>query len=194
MKGIVQDITERKKAEEEIRSLANIMGSSNDAIITTSLDGIITSWNKGAEKIYGYPSEEIIGKSVSVLAPDNLKDETKTLIEKVKLGEKIQHYVTSRLRKDDKLIYVSIVLSPVLDASRELVAISAIARDITQRLEAEKSLVKAEKNRKKEIHHRIKNNLQVISSLLDLQARSLKIESVSKIRKFWKLSEKAKIE
>ena len=79
------------------------MGSSNDAIITRSLDGIITSWNKGAEKIYGYPSEEIIGKSVSVLAPDDLKDETKTLIEKVKLGEKIQHYVTSRLRKDDKL-------------------------------------------------------------------------------------------
>ncbi len=174
MKGIVQDITERKKTEEKIQSLANIVESSNDAIITVSLDGIITSWNKGAEQIYGYSSEEIIGKSVSVLAPDNLKDETKKLIEKVKLGEKIQHYETSRLRKDNKLIYVSIVLSPVFDASGELVAISAIVRDITQRLEAEKSLVKAEKTRKKELHHRIKNNLQVISSLLDLQAEKFK--------------------
>jgi PAS domain S-box-containing protein len=132
VKGIVQDITERKKTEEKIQSLANIVGSSNDAIITISLDGIIGSWNKGAEQIYGYSSEKIIGKSVSILASNNLKDETKKLIEKVKLGEKIQYYRTSRLKKDGKLIYVSIVLSPVFDASRELVAISAIARDITE--------------------------------------------------------------
>ena len=174
VKGIVQDITERKRAEEKIQSLANIVESSNDAILTMSLDGIITSWNKGAEQIYGYSPEEILGKSVSILAPDNLKAETKKLIEKVKLGEKIQHYITSRLRKDDKLIYVSIVLSSVFDASRELVAISAIVRDITQRIESEKSLLKAEKTRKKELHHRIKNNLQVISSLLDLQAEKFK--------------------
>ena len=174
LKGIVQDITERKKAEEKIQRFANVVESSNDAILTISLDGIITSWNKGAEQIYGYSSEEIIGKSVSIPAPDNLKNETKKLIEKVKLGEKIQHYVTSRLRKDGKLIYVSIALSPVFDASGELVAISGIARDITQRIESEKSQVKAEKAKKKEIHHRIKNNLQVISSLLDLQAEKFK--------------------
>jgi len=170
VKGIVQDVTERKKAEEKIRSLASIVGSSNDAILTISLDGIITSWNKGAEQIYGYSSEEVLENSVSMLAPDNLKGETKKLIEKVKFREKIHHYVTSRLRKDGKLIYVSIVLSPVLDASGELAAISAISRDITQRIEGEKSQVRAEKTRKKELHHRIKNNLQVISSLLDLQA------------------------
>ncbi len=99
LKGIVQDITERKKAEEKIQSLANVVESSNDAILTISLDGIITSWNKGAEQIYGYSSEEIVGKSVSIPAPDNLKDETKNLIEKVKLGEKIQHYRTLRLKK-----------------------------------------------------------------------------------------------
>jgi PAS domain S-box-containing protein len=174
LKGIVQDITERKKAEEKIQSLANIVESSNDAIITISLDGIITSWNKGAEHIYGYSSEEVLGKSVSVLAPDNLKDETKKLIEKTKQGEKIQHYVTSRLRKDNELIYVSIALSPVFDASKKLVAISAITRDITQKIDAEKSLVKAEKTRKQELHHRIKNNLQVITSLLDLQAEKFK--------------------
>ena len=174
VKGIVQDITERKKAEEKIQSLANIVESSNDAIITVSLDGIITSWNKGAEQIYGYSSEEILGKDVSIVAPENLKGETKKFIEKVKLGEKIQSYITSRLRKDGKLVYASIALSPVFDASGELVAISAIARDITQRIEGEKSLLKAEKAKKKEIHHRIKNNLQVISSLLDLQAEKFK--------------------
>ena len=140
LNGIVQDITERKKAEEKIQSLANIVESSNDAIITISLDGIITSWNKGAEQIYGYSSEEIIGKSVSILAPDNLKGETKKLIEKVKLGERIQRYRTSRLRKDDKLIFASITLSPVFDSSGELVAISAITRDITERKKADEVL------------------------------------------------------
>jgi PAS domain S-box-containing protein len=144
-----RDITESKKAEEKIRTLANIVESSSDAILTLSLDGIITTWNKGAEQIYGYSSEEVLGKSVSILAPDDLKDETKKLIERVKLGGKIQHYVTSRLRKDDKLIYISMALSPIFDASRELVAISDISRDVTQRIEAEKSIMKAEKTRKK---------------------------------------------
>ena len=150
------------------------MESSSDAILTLSLDGIITIWNKGAEQIYGYLAEEVVGKSVSMLAPDDLKSETKKLIEKVKLGEKIQHYITSRLKKDDKLIYVSMALSPVFDASKELVAISAVTRDITQKMDAEKSLLKAEITRQQELHHRIKNNLQVISSLLDLQAEKFK--------------------
>ncbi len=180
MKGIVQDITERKKVEEKIRRLTNIVESSNDVILTISLDGIITSWNKGAEQIYGYSSEEIIGKSISIIAPDKFKGETKKLIKKVKLGEKIQHYITSRLRKDGKLIYVSIALSSIFDVSGELVGISGIARDITPQIEANKFIMKAEKAKKKEIHHRIKNNLQVIFSLLDLQAE--KFENRGDIR------------
>jgi PAS domain S-box-containing protein len=174
MKATVQDITEHKKAEEKIRTLANIVESSGDAILTLSLDGIITTWNKGAERIYGYSSEEILGKSVSVLAPDNLKGETERLIEKVKLGNKTQHYVTSRLKKEGKLIDVSITLSPVFDESKKFVAISAVTLDITSKIDAEKSLLKAEITRKQELHHRIKNNLQVISSLLDLQADKFK--------------------
>ena len=109
------------------------MESSNDAIITESLEGIITSWNKGAEQIYGYSAEEILGKNVSILEPDNLKGEIKQLIEKIKQGEKIQHYETLRLKKDGTIINVSITLSPVFDTSGKLVAISAIARDITKR-------------------------------------------------------------
>ena len=77
MKGIIQDITERKRAEEKIQTLANAVESSNDAIVTVSLEGIITSWNKGAEQIYGYSAEEILGKNVSILEPDNIKGEIK---------------------------------------------------------------------------------------------------------------------
>ena len=172
--GTNTDITDRKRAEEKLQTLANVVESSSDAILTLSLDGTITTWNKSAEWIYGYLAEEVLGKNVSILEPDNLKGETKKLIEEVKPGENTQHYVASRLRKDDELIHVSIALSPVFDASKKLVAISAVTRDITQQIDAERSLLKAEITRKQELHHRIKNNLQVISSLLDLQADKFK--------------------
>ena len=81
MRGTVQDITERKKVEEKIHGLANIVESSNDAIGTISLEGIITSWNKGAEQVYGYSAEEVIGKTISILAPSHLDEETKKLSE-----------------------------------------------------------------------------------------------------------------
>ncbi len=174
MRGTVQDITERKKTEEKIQMLANLVESSDDAIITESLDCIITSWNRGAEQVYGYSTEEILGKPISILAPPHLEEETRELIERVKKGERIQQYETLRLRKDGKIINVSITLSPVFDIYGKLTAISLIYRDITERKEAEGALAKIEITRQKEIHHRIKNNLQVISSLLDLQAGKFK--------------------
>ncbi|HEY3361164.1 MAG TPA: PocR ligand-binding domain-containing protein [Methanosarcina sp.] len=174
LRGIVQDITDHKKTEDKIRILADAVESSNDAITTVSLDGIITSWNKGAEHIYGYSAEEILGGDVSIPEPDNLKGEIKNLIEKVKQREEIQHYRTVRLKKDGRLINVSVTYSPVFDVSGKLIAVSAIGRDITEQVNAERLLAKAENARKKEIHHRIKNNLQVISSLLDLQAEKFR--------------------
>ena len=113
------------------------MESSDDAIMTKSLDGIIPSWNKGAERIYGYSAEEILGKNISILEPDNLKGEIKHFSEKIKQGEKIQHYETLRLKKDGTKINVSVTLSPIFDASGELVALSAIVRDITERIKAD---------------------------------------------------------
>jgi PAS domain S-box-containing protein len=170
--------SKRKKAEEKIKILANAVESSDDAIVTESLEGIITSWNKGAEQIYGYSAQEILGKNVSILEPDDIKGEIKQLIEKIKLGERFHHYETLRLKENNTLINVSITLSPVFDTSGKLVAISTIARDITDRIKAEKLLAKAEDARKKEIHHRIKNNLQVICSLLDLQAEKFRDKKV----------------
>jgi len=144
MRGIVQDITERKKYEEKIRNLANIVESSNDAIITKSLECTITSWNKGAEQVYGYSAEEVLGKPISILTPSHSDKEPKKFTEMIKQGEKIHHYETSRLRKDEKLIDVSLNLSPVFDASGKLTAVSIIARDITERKRVEEKLRESE--------------------------------------------------
>ena len=178
MRGTIQDITESKRAEEKIKILADAVESSDDAIITESLAGVITSWNKGAEQIYGYSAEEILGKNASILEPAHLKGEIKQLTEKIKRREKIQRHRTLRIKKDGTIINISITLSPIFDASGEPVAVSVIARDITERIRAEEALAKIEEARKKEIHHRIKNNLQVISSLLDLQAEKFRDKEV----------------
>jgi PAS domain S-box-containing protein len=140
MRGTIQDITERKTAEKKIQTLANAVESSDDAIITESLDGIITSWNTGAEQIYGYSAKEVLGKNVSILEPDKLKGEIKQLIEKTKQEEKIRHYETLRLRKDGTTINVSVTLSPIFDISGKFIAASCISRDITESIKAKEAL------------------------------------------------------
>ncbi|MGB9938297.1 PAS domain S-box protein [Methanosarcina sp.] len=135
-----RDISELKMAEEKIRTLANAVESSDDAIITKSLDGIITSWNKGAEKVYGYLAEEVLGKNISMLEPDDFKGQIKYFSEKIKHGEKIQYYETLRLKKDGTKINVAVTLSPVFDTSGKLVSVSTIARDITEQKKAEEAL------------------------------------------------------
>ena len=115
-------ILPRKKSEVEIEKLINVIESSDDAIITKSIDGRILSWNKGAEEIYGYSAKEVLGKNVSILAPPELKNEMVELIEKVKLGIKINNYETLRLTKDNKLINIAITLSPVFDTTEKLIS------------------------------------------------------------------------
>jgi PAS domain S-box-containing protein len=126
--------------DEKIQWLANVVESSDDAIISKSLDGSITTWNKGAELIYGYSAEEVIGKNISMLAPPSLKDEINQLINKIKDGERIFHYDTIRLDKDAKQVDVSITMSPIIDNSGNLVGISTIARDITKQKKSELAL------------------------------------------------------
>ena len=137
--AFVRDFTERKKYEESIQKLANLVESSEDAIITKSLKGTITSWNKGAEDIYGYEANKVIGNNISILAPEDLKQEINELITDIKHGKKIHHYETVRIRKDGKLINISITLSPIFN-NGNLVGISTIARDITQSKKVETEL------------------------------------------------------
>ncbi len=135
--SIGKDISERKKSEEKIKHLADVVEFSNDAIITKSLEGIITSWNRGAEKIYDYSIDEILGQNISILAPKSLKNEISNLIDDTKQGKRIDHYETLRLKKNGTLINVSLTLSPVFNTSGKLVAISTISRDITEQKKLE---------------------------------------------------------
>ncbi len=139
-----RDITDRLKAQEKIQILASVVESSSDAIGTISLEGTVTSWNKGAEQVYGYSAGEALGKPTSFVAPSYLDNETKQNIELIKQGGSVSNYQTLRLRNDGKTRDVSITLSPVYDLHRKLIAISFISRDVTERKIVEEKLRESE--------------------------------------------------
>jgi PAS domain S-box-containing protein len=143
---VVSYISERIRAQEARLQLAAIVESSDDAIIGKTLEGTITSWNRGAERIYGYAEHEIIGRSIATLAPPERKDEITDILERLKRGERIEHYETVRVRKDGKPIDVYLTVSPVSDASGKVTGLSTIARDITERkrLEQEANRLRAD--------------------------------------------------
>ena len=134
------DIIERKRAEQQANQLAAIVQSSEDAIIGKSLDGIITSWNQGAEKIYGYVEDEVIGKPVTVLVPPGRVNEVLEILDKVRSGEPVQHYRAVRCTKDGREIQMSLAVSPIRDAEGKIVAVSTIGRDITGSIQAEQEI------------------------------------------------------
>jgi PAS domain S-box-containing protein len=134
----------RKDAEDQIKILSKSVELSNDAIVTTNLDGIITSWNKGAELVYGYSAKEALGMSISILDPPTLVGETKELNELIKFEEQINNYETLRVRKDNTIINVSLTLSPIIDDSENMIAVLIIARDMTKSKNAEEKLMKSE--------------------------------------------------
>jgi PAS domain S-box-containing protein len=138
--AVAHDITDRKLQESRLAQLATIVESSDDAIISTTLDGIVTSWNKGAQRIYGYSADEITGHPISFLIPPDHVDEEPKILDRIKSGERVEHYETVRVRKDGKLIDVSLSISPIKDASGKVIGASKIARDITDRKRLEEQL------------------------------------------------------
>jgi PAS domain S-box-containing protein len=129
----VRDITERKQVEETRDRLAAIVESSDDAIMTKTLDGTITSWNRGAERVFGYSAAEIIGKLILVLLPPERIDEESDILARIRRGESVEHFETVRIRKDGTRIDVSVTISPIRDGNGAIVGASKVARDITRR-------------------------------------------------------------
>ncbi len=172
----IADVTERQQAEEIRNRLGTVVESSDDAIVAKTLDGTVTAWNKGAERIFGYTAEEMIGRPIDTLIPPERRDEETTILGQLRKGERIEHYETIRVCKDGRCLDVSLTVSPIKDSSGKIIGASKIARDITESRrarEAIKSSLAEKEVLLKEVHHRVKNNMQIISSLLSLQSGSI---------------------
>jgi PAS domain S-box-containing protein len=140
----IRDISDRRRTEEDLRRLASIVSCSDDAIVGKTMEGIVTSWNAAAERIYGYSASEAIGQPVTMLVPLGRSDEVLFLLERLKRGETVDHFETVRVRKDGKQVQVEVTVSPIRDALERIVGASTIARDISVRKEAEKHLIQME--------------------------------------------------
>ena len=154
--------------DETAQRLAAIVDSSDDAILAKDLNGTITAWNSGAERLFGYTAAEAIGQPVFMLIPPDRIDEEPTILARLRAGERIDHYETIRQRKDGSLIEISLTVSPIRGSDGEVIGASKIARDITERRRAEEQ----QQLLIREMDHRVKNLFTVASSVLTLSARS----------------------
>lgn len=150
-----------------VARLAAIVESSNDAIVSKDLHGIVTSWNRGAERLFGYSAPEMIGKSITVLIPPERLSEEATILGRISAGERIDSYETVRMRKDGSMVDVSLTVSPILGPNRRVIGASKIARDITER--------RREQDHRqiilREMNHRVKNLFALTSSIVSMNAR-----------------------
>jgi two-component system CheB/CheR fusion protein len=162
--NMLVDISDRKRAEEVTQRLAAIVESSDDAIVSKDLNGTINTWNKGAERLFGYLAEEAIGKSIRMLIPPDLHKEEDTIVERIRRGERIEHYETIRRRKDGGLIDISLSVSPLRNADGRIIGASKIARDITERRRSERQIAILAH----EAEHRTKNVLATVSAAVRL--------------------------
>src|SRR5262249_21642988 len=142
--GMGIDVTRRQQAEMAQSYLAAIVESSDDPIVSMSLDGAITSWNKGAERTFGYSAEEVVGKTIRGLVPPELEQKEEEILGKLRGGKIVEHYETERVRKDGSRIQISATVSPIRSANGEIVGASEIAHDITERKREESVLRESE--------------------------------------------------
>ncbi len=178
-----RDVTERRRAEEERSRLAAIVESSDDVIIGKTLEGIITSWNKGAERIYGYSAEEAVGQPISMLVPPERPTEIPRILESVRRGEKVDHFETVRMTKDGRRLDISLTVSPIRNSAGDIVGASTIARDITESKRAKDALrrVKEAERRRlaRDLHDGVLQDLAYTAASLGmmmLQAEDKELE------------------
>jgi two-component system CheB/CheR fusion protein len=177
----MEDITDRKQAELAKARLAAIVECSDDGIIGKTLNGIIETWNAGAERLFGYSQQEAIGQSITLLIPPDRIGEEPVILERIRRGEHIQHYESVRRRKDGRLLDVSLTISPIVDSNGQIVGASKIARDITDRKLAEAALIKTEKlaaagRLAATLAHEINNPLQAVTNLMNLLRLSPRLD------------------
>jgi PAS domain S-box-containing protein len=171
----IREQTQHDPVEARLQ-LAAIVDSSDDAIISKDLNGIITTWNAAATRVFGYQPDEIIGKSVLTLIPPELHSEEPEILRKVTAGERIEHFETQRQRKDGELLQISLTISPIRDATGRIIGISKIARDITERKLTEAALFESERmaaigRLAASIAHEVNNPLEAILNLAFLLER-----------------------
>jgi len=165
------DITDRKQAEaalresdQRLRWIASVVESSDDAIVSKNLDGIITSWNSGAERLFDYKAEEVIGQPITILIPQHRQDEESMILSRIRRGEHIDHYETVRQRKHGETVVVSLTISPIKDAEGAIVGASKIARDITEQKRSQEQIAVLAR----EAEHRSKNVLANVQAIVSL--------------------------
>lgn len=168
---IFRDITQKRIADRARNWLASIIESSDDAVASKTLDGIITSWNAGAERLFGYTADEIVGQPIFTIIPPQLYEQEREILARLRAGQRIEHFDTMRLRKDGTLIDISLTVSPIRDNSGLIVGASKVARDVTQRKRMETDLRETDQ-RKDEflatLAHELRNPLAPIRTASDV--------------------------
>lgn len=149
--NMLSDITDRRSVEDKMAHLAAIVDSSDDAIISKTLDGVITSWNDAAERIFGYKAVEAIGRSITMLIPDDRLQEEPAIIERLKRGERVDHFETKRITKDKKILDISLTISPVKGSNGSIIGASKIVRDITEQKAIEQRLRETQEQFKEQL-------------------------------------------
>jgi len=160
--NMLVDLTGQLEAEQVARHLASIVESSDDAIVSKTLDGVITSWNRGAERLFGYTAEEAVGKPITIIFPQERHGEETEILDRIRRGDRVDHYETVRRRKDGSLVEISLTVSPVRNAQGRIAGASKIARDITERKLAEKQQLMLTR----ELHHRTQNIFSVVQAII----------------------------
>ncbi|BCH29749.1 histidine kinase [Mesorhizobium sp. L-8-10] len=160
--NLLVDVSAHLQDHEEVHRLAAIVESSDDAIVSKDLSGFVKTWNAGAERLFGYRAEEIVGKHIGLLIPSDRQHEEELILSRVRRGERVEHFDTIRVRKDGAKLPISLTVSPIRNAAGAVIGASKIARDITERKESERRIQML----MREVDHRVKNQFAVILAMV----------------------------
>jgi PAS domain S-box-containing protein len=179
----IRDITERKLVDEARYRLAAIVESSEDAIISKNLDAVITSWNAAAQRVFGYTNQETVGRPITILIPSELRHEESEILERLRAGQRIDHYETVRVTKAGEKVNVSLSLSPIKDSTGRVVGFSKIARDITERKRAEEALsgmnlrlIKVQEQERARIGRELHDDINQRLAMLAVELEQLQVD------------------